>query len=89
MPEITRFNGIIITMYWEADAQHQAPHFHVRYSNYHASYGIAPIVQLAGALPLRQQRLVEAWAELHEEELKANWLLVQQGRPPQKIKGLA
>ena len=50
---------------------------------------IAPIVQLAGALPLRQQRLVEAWAELHEEELKENWQLVQQGRSPRKIKGLA
>ena len=42
MPEITRFNGIIITMYWEADAPHQAAHFHVRYGGYRASYGIAP-----------------------------------------------
>jgi hypothetical protein len=88
MPEITRFNGVIVTMYWEADAPHQAPHFHVRYGDYRASYGIAPVVQLAGALPLRQQRLIEAWAELRQQELQANWLLVQQGRQPQKIKGL-
>jgi Domain of unknown function (DUF4160) len=89
MPEITRFNGIIVTMYWEADEPHQAAHFHVRYSDYRASYSIDPIIQLAGALPLRQQRLLEAWAELHKDELIENWQLVQQGQQPKKIKGLA
>ena len=88
MPEIARFQGIIITMYWETDAPHKAAHFHVRYSGYRASYGIAPIIQLVGALPLRQQRLVEAWAELHQEELHQNWHLVQQGKQPTSVKGL-
>ena len=88
MPEISRFFGIIITMYWEADAPHYAPHFHVRYNEYKAAYSIEPIAQLVGALPVRQQRLVEAWAELHQEQLRKNWELVQQGRKPVKIKGL-
>jgi hypothetical protein len=88
MPEVSRFLGIIVSIYWEADAQHHEPHFHVRYANYRASYGINPVVQLAGALPLRQQRLVEAWAELHQEELLNNWALAQQGRKVVRIEGL-
>jgi hypothetical protein len=88
MPEICRFFGIIITMYWEVDAPHQVPHFHVRYNEYRASYGIDPVVQLAGALPRRQQRLVEAWAEIHQEELLEDWALAQQGRMLFRIEGL-
>ena len=88
MPEISRFLGVIITMYWEAAEPHHTPHFHVRYDQYRASYGINPIAQLAGALPRRQQRLVEAWAELHQEELLADWALLEQGRLSFKIKGL-
>ena len=89
MPEISRFYGIIITMYWEGGAPHHTPHFHVRYNEYKASYSIDPIAQLAGALPTRQQRLVEAWAELYQQELMEDWKLLQQGRKPAKITGLA
>lgn len=88
MPEISRFFGVIVSMYWEAGGQHQVPHFHVRFGEYRASYGIEPIAQLAGALPIRQQRLVEAWGELHKDELMENWHLLQQGRRPFRIKGL-
>ena len=88
MPEIARFFGIIITIYMEVEEVHQIPHFHVRYGEYHASYSINPIAQLAGALPRRQQRLVEAWAEMHQIELADNWLLVQDGRTPKRIRGL-
>jgi hypothetical protein len=45
-------------------------------------------VQLAGALPLRQQRLVEAWAEIHQVELLQNWERAQHSQMPLKIKGL-
>jgi hypothetical protein len=57
-------------------------------NEYRAAYSIDPIAQLAGALPIRQQRLVEAWAELYQEQLKENWALIQQGRQPAPIKGL-
>ena len=88
MPEIARFLGLILSMYWEAGDPHSVSHFHVRYGQYKAVYGIDPIVQLAGALPIRQQRLVEAWAELYQEPLKENWRLVEQGKMPFKIQGL-
>lgn len=88
MPEIARFFGIIISIYMEISEPHQVPHFHVRYNEYRASYGIEPIVQLAGALPRRQQRLVEAWAELHQEELLDNWRRIQAGRRGSRIRGL-
>lgn len=88
MPEIARFFGLIITIYLEADEPHQVPHFHVRYNEFQASYSIAPITQLAGALPRRQQRLVEAWAELHQTELLENWQRVQLGQTPHHIRGL-
>jgi hypothetical protein len=88
MPEISRFLGIIITIYLEADEPHQVAHFHVRYNEFQASYSIDPIAQLAGALPRRQQRLVEAWAELHQTELEENWQRVQMGQAPRRIRGL-
>ena len=89
MPEISRFFGIVVSIYWEVNTPHHLPHFHVRYADYRAVYGIAPVAQLAGALPRRQQRLIEAWAELHQQELHSNWELVQQGRSPSKIRGLS
>ena len=46
-------------------------------------------MQLAGALPIRQQRLVEAWAELYQEQLEENWRLVEQGKKPFNIQSLA
>ena len=89
MPEIARFLGLIVSMYWEAGDPHSVSHFHVRYNEYKVVYGIDPIVQLAGALPIRQERLVEAWAELYQEQLKENWRLVEQGKQPAKIQSLA
>jgi hypothetical protein len=52
-------------------------------------YGLEPITLIAGALPKRQQRLVEAWAELHQAELLEDWHLLQTGRRPFPIKPLA
>lgn len=48
---------------------HQAPHFHAYYQDAVAVFGIDPIELIAGSLPQKQRRLVEAWAELHQEEL--------------------
>ena len=52
MPEICRFLGITITIYVETGVQHHLPHFHVRYGEYKAVYGIDPVIQLSGALPI-------------------------------------
>lgn len=72
MPEISRFFGIIVRMYAEAGEQDHRPHFHAYYQDDVAIFGIDAIEALAGSLPRRQQRLVEAWAELHQEELAEN-----------------
>jgi hypothetical protein len=44
---------------------------------------------IAGSLPQRQQRLMEAWAALHQEELLADWQLLQEGRRPAPIQPLS
>lgn len=88
MPELARFFGIIIRMYAEAGGPHHRPHFHAYYQEEVAIYAIDSIDLIAGSLPRPQQRLVEAWAEIHREELLASWDLLQQGRSPDKIEPL-
>ena len=88
MPEISRFFGIIIRMFIEAGGQHHTPHFHAYYQEHVGIYDIAKIERLAGSFPRRQERLVLAWAELHQQELIANWNTLQDGRPPIKIEPL-
>ncbi len=85
MPEIARFFGIIIRMYAEPGAPHHHPHFHVYYQNHIAIYRIDVIELWSGALPKRQQRLIEAWSELHQGELLENWQRLQAGQLPFKI----
>lgn len=50
--------------------QHHTPHFHAYYQNEAGVFSIEPVELIAGDLPRKQRRLVEAWAELHEEELQ-------------------
>ena len=88
MPEIARFFGIIIRMYAEAGGKHHRPHLHAYYQDDVAIYGLDPIEPLAGSLPRKQQRLVEAWTELHQDELLENWQNLQGGQPPNKIEPL-
>jgi hypothetical protein len=85
MPELSRFFGIIIRMYMEVGAPHHLPHFHAYYQDDVAIVGLDPVDLLAGSLPRRQLRLVEAWAELHQEELLADWDRLQAGQTPLPI----
>ncbi len=85
MPEISRFHGIIIRMFAEPHASHHAPHFHAYHGEHSAVFAISPVELLAGSLPPRERRLVEAWGELHAEELSQDWSLLQGGRLPQPI----
>jgi hypothetical protein len=85
MPELSRFYGIIIRMFVEPDERHHLAHFHAYYQEHTAVFSISPVSRIAGFLPVRQQRLVEAWAELHELELRAAWQLLQEGRRPTAI----
>lgn len=85
MPELSRFYGIVIRMYLEAGTPHNLPHFHAYWAEAVAVYQIQPVELLSGSLPRRQARLVEAWAELHQEELLANWQRLQSGQRSQPI----
>jgi hypothetical protein len=70
MPEISRFLGIIISMYFD---EHNPPHFHVRYNEYRASMKIMDLNILAGEMPARVRGLVVEWAEMHQDELQRMW----------------
>jgi hypothetical protein len=85
MPELSRFFGIIIRMYWEANEPHHKPHFHAYYQDDVAIYSIVPVELITGSLPKRQQRFVEAWAELHQQELRDDWERLQAGQRPMPI----
>jgi hypothetical protein len=89
MPELSRFYGIIIRMYMEAGGPHHLPHFHAYYQDEVAVIGLKPIELLAGSLPRRQLRLVEAWAELHEPELLDDWQRLQSGQSPLPVEPLS
>lgn len=84
MPIISMFYGIIIRMYL-IDNQHHFPHIHAKYAEFEASIAIADGEILAGKLPRKQLRLVQAWIELHQDELLADWELAVSGETPYKI----
>ncbi len=85
MPELSRFFGIIIRMYMEAGVPHHDAHFHAYYQDEAAVYSLEPIDLIAGRMPRRQRRLVEAWAELHQQELIDDWNRLQSGELPLPI----
>ena len=89
MPEISRFFGIVIRMFAEAGGPHHHPHFHAYYQDEVAVFGVDPIEIIDGTLPRRQTRLVQAWAELHQEELRADWARLLDGHLPVPIEPLA
>lgn len=70
MPEICRFLGIVISMYF---AEHNSPHFHAVYNEHKAAIAIKTLNILEGNLSARVRGLVEEWAELHQVELLAMW----------------
>jgi len=85
LPEISRFFGIIIRIYAEPGVPHHRPHFHAYYQNQVAIYAIDRIELIGGSLSVKQQRLVEAWAELHQGELLENWERLQAGQLPYRV----
>jgi hypothetical protein len=85
MPIISMFYGIIIRMYLIDTQRHNLPHLHAKYAEFEASIGIEDGEVLAGKLPRKQLRLVQAWIELHRDELMADWELVVGGEQPYRI----
>jgi len=88
VPELSRFFGIVIRMFVEEGGPHHRPHFHAYYQDQAAVFAVDTIECLGGSLSKAQQRLVEAWAEIHRDELERNWELLQSGQPRVKIEPL-
>ena len=85
MPSISMFYGIVIYMYFKNNRQHNKPHIHARYQGDEAVFTIPDGELLEGNIPKSKMRLVQAWIELHKDELVANWELTVAGEQPYKI----
>jgi len=79
------FFGIVIYMYFMDNKQHNKPHIHARYQGNEAVFTIPDGELLEGNIPNSKVRLVQAWIELHKDELIANWELTLSGEQPYKI----
>lgn len=74
MPEISRFYGIIIALYYN---EHNPPHFHAKYGEFVAEIDIRTLQILNGNLPKRAKALVLEWADEHRENLMIDWELAR------------
>lgn len=81
MPEISRFLGIIIAMYYD---DHRPPHFHAKYGEHEVTVRIGDGA-VTGEFPRCALSHVIEWMELHEDELAANWDRVEEHHPPESI----
>ena len=84
MPIISRFLGIIITMYWE---DHAPPHYHAKYGGYEITVDIKSGI-VEGIFPKRALKHVLEWSDLHQEELLNDWELCQLNQMPAPIEPL-
>jgi len=85
MPSISMFYGLIIYMYFMDNKQHLLPHIHVKYQDDEVIVQIPEGTVLAGSIPNSKMKLLQAWIELHKEELVADWELAVSGEQPYKI----
>ena len=88
MPILSMFYGIVVRMYFFDDKQHHVAHIHAGYSGSEAVFSIVSGEMLAGDLPSGKARLVQAWIEIHRDELQANWELAVNGEDVFKIEPL-
>lgn len=75
-------------MFYEDNDRHHLPHIHVRYSGMKASIAIEDGRVLAGDIPPKQLKMVQAWIEIHRDELCADWELALAGEEPYRISPL-
>jgi hypothetical protein len=85
MPEISRFYGIVIKMFFD---DHNPPHFHALYGEYEVLININSFAVFAGNLPPRALGLVIEWATQHQDELLINWERAQGQESLSKIEPL-
>lgn len=84
LPELSRFDGIVICLLFCDTKHHNKPHVHVFYGEYEASVGIDGEL-LAGSLPKKQYKIVVGWLAFHEEEAYQAWNCAVKGEAFNKI----
>lgn len=85
MPTISMFYGILVLMFFRDNRRHNLPHIHVRYQGEEAVLSIDDGSVIDGNLPRKQIRMVQAWIEIHKEELLVDWELAVNGEEPFRI----
>jgi hypothetical protein len=85
MPTISMFYGILVLMFFRDNRRHNLPHIHVRYQGEEAVLSIDEGSVIDGNLPRKQIRMVQAWIEIHKEELLVDWELAVNGEEPFRI----
>ena len=85
MPTISMFYGILVLMYFRDNRRHHLPHIHVRYQEEEAAISIVDGAIFDGSLPPKQLKMVQAWIEIHKDELLVDWELAVNGDEPFKI----
>lgn len=88
MPILSMFYGIVVRMFSYDNDQHHLPHVHAEYSGHNAVFAITTGEVLAGELPSNKTRLMQAWIEIHRDELLADWQLAISGDELFKIEPL-
>ena len=88
MPVISMFYGVIVSLYYVDNRQHNLPHVHVKYQGQEAVISLPDGKVLEGEIPRNKLRLVLAWIEIHGDELMADWELAVSGQEPFKIEPL-
>ena len=78
MPTLSLFYGIIVSMHQEIGTQHHIPHIHAEFFGQEISISLDGNI-LAGSFPKNKLKLLDAWMELHKEDLEADWHLIQNG----------
>lgn len=88
IPAISIFYGIVIYLYFKDSRQHKSPHIHVKYQEHEVVVSIPEGDVLEGSIPKSKMKLLQAWIELHKDELIANWELAVSGQQLYKIEPL-
>ncbi|MFQ5754263.1 MAG: DUF4160 domain-containing protein [bacterium] len=88
MPTISMFYGIIIYMFFFDNKKHDRPHIHAHYGEKSTVIAIDDGEILKGELPKAKMKLVQAWIEIHKDELMANWKLALEGQKLFRIEPL-
>ncbi|MDR0546906.1 MAG: DUF4160 domain-containing protein [Dysgonamonadaceae bacterium] len=85
MAAISMFYGLIIYLYFDDNKKHHLPHIHVKYQEEEVILSIPDGKILQGDIKSNKMKLVQAWIEIHADELMADWELATTGQPVFKI----